>query len=69
MAEFCKQCTDELFGPDMKHDFEGLSEESDTKLDIYAMVLCEGCGNTLVNHLGECVDPLCLKKHGKLNET
>lgn len=56
MAEFCKQCAEEMgFEP----DFVGLCNEEQV-----AVVICEGCGPTMVNHKGECVSKDCLLKHG-----
>lgn len=32
---------------------------------IHVQVICEGCGHLcLVNNEGECMSPICLKKHG-----
>lgn len=59
MAEFCKQCADDLgFEP----DFIGLrsDEEWDKMEEGYGLlVLCEGCGPTVVNRDGECVSLSC----------
>ncbi len=55
MADFCKQCSIELFGEDFE-ELAGLStltEETD-KLGLVVRVLCEGCGATEVNSKGEC---------------
>lgn len=46
MADFCKDCSIELFGEDF-NDFAGLCKENEM---IY--VLCEGCGWVYVNHFG-----------------
>lgn len=59
MADFCKQCSLEIFGEDFE-DLKGLCEEGHT-----TFTLCEGCGFTAVNHLGVCVCVDCLKEHGK----
>lgn len=62
MAEFCKQCTDELYKPGLlkkeNYDFYGL-----TPANTYLQVLCEGCGETLVDSEGFCAWPHC-SKHG-----
>ena len=64
MAEFCKQCAKEL---DFEPDFVGLiDEDSVVKHGLGVVVLCEGCGPTLVNHLGECISTTCHLKHKKL---
>ena len=58
MADFCKQCSEDMFGKDfgdLTHDSFG---------PIWA--LCEGCGfRCLVEKDGTCVSPSCLKQHGK----
>ena len=58
MAEFCKQCSTELFN----RDFGDLRRLCGT--DEQALVLCEGCGQCWVNYEGECTSDDCIKKHG-----
>jgi len=58
MADFCKQCSEELFN----EDFGDLANLCEPSHHIYA--LCEGCGKTIVNHAGVCVDTNCMKHHG-----
>ena len=71
MAEFCRQCSMEMFGTDFG-DFFDMSTEEDTKEGTFPLVVCEGCGVVQVNHLGECISVDCLKsghlKEGKRNE-
>ena len=64
MADFCKQCSLEIFGEDFK-DLSNISDEGETELGRFPIVICEGCGVTQVNHEGICVSPDCLKNHGK----
>lgn len=64
MAEFCKQCSIDIFSKDFE-DFAGLSTEEDTKKQLYALVLCEDCGPCQVDHTGECISSDCYKQHGK----
>lgn len=60
MAEFCKQCGQELFPSIEVGDFEGLiTEQAHKELGHVVAVLCEGCGHTYVNHKGECVYVNC----------
>jgi len=66
MADFCKQCSEELFGKNYYEltnlggpDRELLKDEKGWE------VLCEGCGWTYVDHTGKCLNPQCLKHHGK----
>jgi hypothetical protein len=68
MADFCRQCSEELFGRDFG-DLKGLTTEEDTKKKLYTdVVICEGCGFIQVNHLGECISTDCDKKGHKLLE-
>lgn len=63
MADFCKQCSEAEFGEDFG-DLAGLSTPEDTAKGLYAVVLCEGCGPTQVDHEGKCVCNDCMEKHG-----
>ena len=62
MAEFCKQCSEELFDKDYGN-FAGQSTAADTKNGLFSGQLCESCGLVLVDHTGKCVDIRC-PKHG-----
>lgn len=63
MADFCKQCSIDHFGHDCE-DLSGLSTEEDTEEGRYAVVLCEGCGPTQVDHTGTCISTDCIFGHG-----
>lgn len=63
MAEFCKQCSTAIFGEDFG-ELAGLSTADDTAQGLYALVICEGCGPTQVDHDGACIAPDCIEKHG-----
>jgi len=63
MADFCTQCSIEIFHEDMG-DMANISTKEDTENEMYAVVLCEGCGPTQVDHLGNCISDDCLEKHG-----
>ena len=54
MADFCKQCSIEMFGTDTG-DLAGLSTPVDTAAGTFAIVLCEGCGSIAVDHEGNNV--------------
>jgi len=58
MSEYCKQCSEVVFGYDRKDFFE-LCEDSG-----WLVVLCEGCGPIQVDRNGECVSVDCDLKHG-----
>lgn len=47
MADFCKQCSLQMFGEDHR-DLAGIAPP-----DGVALALCENCGEILVNHDGE----------------
>ena len=64
MADFCSQCSEDVYGKDFG-DMKGLSTEEDTVDGKYAVVLCEGCGPCQVDHTGKCISIDCFKKHGK----
>ena len=57
MAEFCKQCADEL---GFECDFVGRNEGHQ-----FLDVLCEGCGPAVVTDDGVCHSKTCLFKHGE----
>jgi len=52
MADYCKQCSETMFGKDFG-DFAGMITEEKAKKGFGAIALCEGCGNILVNHGGK----------------
>jgi hypothetical protein len=52
MAEFCTQCAENMgFEP----DFIGLTTAEEWAKDEATLVLCEGCGFTLVDPDGRCI--------------
>lgn len=55
MAEFCKQCADDLGFPRSDFLYPNLLPGQ------YMTVLCEGCGSTQVNSKGECICSDCIK--------
>ena len=57
MADLCKQCSIDQFGEDLG-DLKGLAKDRDT---VY-LVICEGCGPTVVDVDGLCVGK-CLENH------
>jgi len=64
MADFCKQCSENIFGEDFR-EMAGISQEEHTKNQLYANVLCEGCGPIQVDHEGACVNDDCIEKGHK----
>jgi len=56
MAEFCLECTQDLFGEELPSDFEGLLSEEEFKEGLLMSVLCEGCGGIWVDHVGRKVE-------------
>jgi RNase P subunit RPR2 len=51
MADFCKVCSDLMFGFDVPNDFENLCKPGEM-----IQVLCEGCGWIWVDHTGKRID-------------
>lgn len=64
MADFCKQCSIEIWGEDLG-DLAGISLKRDTDKEMYYLALCEGCGPIQVDHEGICVSKNCLQEHNK----
>ena len=59
MADFCYECTAELFGSNYakKNDFANLvSLEEHVQHGLVAHVLCESCGEIEVDHLGRRIE-------------
>lgn len=65
MADFCRQCSIDIFGKDYK-ELAGLGRGRRLKKDHGWPALCEGCGSTLVNAKGECIVSDCLKNGHKI---
>lgn len=63
MADFCKQCSEEIFGKDFR-ELAGLRTQADYAEGLGACVICEGCGPVVVDTDGRCCSPDCIKKHG-----
>ena len=59
MADFCKQCSEDLFDGDCG-DLEGLCQPGEI-----VHVICEGCGHTTVDNTGQCVSMTCIYQHAK----
>ena len=59
MADFCKQCSEEMFD----RDFKELAITNKNVERIYT--ICEGCGCTVVDRDGVCIGT-CLLKHGDI---
>ena len=56
MADFCKECSIEMWGSDTG-DFAGLITKEEVDKGYGAAVLCEGCGEMiLVDHEGKRID-------------
>lgn len=62
MADFCKQCSIEVFGADYG-DYKGLQTEGQTKDGYRMSALCEDCGPTFVDHTGKCCGPCAKPAH------
>ena len=62
MADFCRDCSIQIFGRDYR-DLAGITTEGNWKSDYAAWVLCEGCGPIQVDPNGNCVGGNCLINH------
>lgn len=51
MADFCKQCSIDIFGEDFR-ELANITTPEETAKELYAHVLCEECGPILVDHNG-----------------
>jgi hypothetical protein len=56
MADFCKECSIELFGEDFQ-DLAGITKKKDFANGLRAIVICEGCGLIGVDPDGKRVGP------------
>lgn len=52
MADFCKECSIEMWGTDTK-DLPGLITPEEVAEGLGAVVICEGCGVIRVDHEGK----------------
>lgn len=69
MANFCYDCSIDMFGDEVTNDFAGLVDKDLVKKGYALPVLCEGCGDIMVDHLGkkvgtidEIVNEACLPR-------
>lgn len=61
MAEFCKQCSIDLFGEDFG-DLAGLTSEEQWNNGFAITTICEGCGLIQVDPEGNCVSNDCIEE-------
>lgn len=52
MADFCKECSIEMWGSDTK-DLAGLITKEEVAEGLGAVVICEGCGVIRVDYEGK----------------
>ena len=67
MADFCKQCSIDVFQEDFG-DMKGVTKVEHWEVGLANQVLCEGCGIIQVNPEGSCVSSNCIKKHNTVEE-
>ena len=58
MADFCKQCSIDIFGEDFR-ELAGITTQEGWNDGKAAVVLCEGCGPIQVDPDGNCVSENC----------
>ena len=63
MADFCKACSLEMFGEDFRELAE-ITTPEDTARGQFAVVICEGCAGSLVDHEGVCQGDCMELEHG-----
>lgn len=71
MADFCKQCSDQLQYGDGK-DLADLGKPGEELKPGHGYpALCEGCGPTLVDKEGRCIVEDCMVDHstGRFRDT
>lgn len=61
MADFCKQCSIDMFGKDFG-DLKGLGDGKVLLEGRGWLTMCEGCGPILVDSEGSCISKDCLEK-------
>jgi hypothetical protein len=64
MADFCTQCSIEIFGKDFDN-MRGITKQEDWNKGLSCVVLCEGCGHIQVDPTGKCVSD-CDKHHNTI---
>ena len=64
MADFCQECSLDLFGEDFQ-DMYGLTSLQAFTEGKAASVLCEGCGWIQVDPEGDCLSEDCLKANSE----
>lgn len=64
MADFCKQCSVEIFGKDFK-ELAGITTPAHWADGKAVVVICEGCGPIQVDPDGNCISQDCIGDHRK----
>lgn len=62
MADFCKQCSIEIFGKDSQ-DLAGLTSPEEAAQGRFAYTICEGCGPVYLAPDGSCLGGCLDKSH------
>lgn len=63
MADFCKQCSIDIFGEDFG-DLKGIGDGTPLAPGMGWLALCEDCGDAIVDDEGVCIADNCAKHHG-----
>lgn len=58
MADFCKQCSIDLFGRDYR-ELANITSPEDWARGLAVSTICEGCGVIQVDPDGNCVSKNC----------
>lgn len=68
MADFCRQCSAELFGPDLENDMSGRVTEPEFLGGFVGTGLCEGCAGGEFALDGSCLGSCEKPEHGEVVE-
>ncbi len=63
MAEFCKQCAEEVYGSPCPGDFVKLTTKKQWREGKATIVMCEGCGPCQVDPDGSCTGNCNIPAH------
>lgn len=63
MADYCKQCSIEIFGGDFQ-ELAGITTAANMADEKACIVICEGCGYIQVDPDGACISPDCYCSDG-----
>lgn len=60
MADYCKQCSLDIFGMDYR-ELAGITQKEEWEQGRAASTICEGCGAIQIDPDGNCASEDCLR--------